>query len=342
VRWLEGVEPLDVELRQQLGADGAHCERSPMYHSIVLEHLLDLLSLARAAGSRAPAGLVGVLVDACGRMATALETWTHPDGEIALFGDAAFGVAAPPAQLARYAEALGVAAAAPREPGLLRSSGHARLETPELCWIGSLGGPAPAHQPGHAHCDALAFELSALGERVVTDTGVFEYVAGERRDRSRATRSHATFEVGGCEQAEIWAAHRIGGRPRVALELWERGRAVEGVCTGWATPRTKHHRRVEVAGDALVVHDRLEGRPASVRASLPLAPGFEPRLEGPVARIVLAGGRTLRIDLPTGLAWRLERAPYYPRFGVEVERAVLVGEAGEFESGTWRFFVERV
>ena len=110
----------------------------------------------------------------------------------------------------------------------------------------------------------------------------------------------------------------------------------------WATPRTKHHRRVEVAGDALVVHDRLEGRPASVRASLPLAPGFAPRLEGPVARIVLAGGRTLRIDLPTGLAWRLERAPYYPRFGVEVERAVLVGEAGEFESGTWRFFVERV
>lgn len=340
-RWLAAVEPLGSQLHEQLGADGAHCERSPMYHAVLLEHLLDLLSLARVAGARAPAGLVGVLLDACRRMLTALETWTHPDGEIALLGDAVFGIAQRPVVLARYAEALGVAAAASHEPGLLRSTGHARLETAELCWIGSFGGPSPAHQPGHAHCDALAFELSVQGERVVTDTGVFEYVAGERRQHARATRSHATLEVGGREQAEIWSAHRVGGRPRVALELWEPGRAVEGTCTGWATPRTTHRRRVEIAGRALVVRDRLEGRTASLRASLPLAPGLEPRLDGSVARVALAGGRALRVELPAGLSWRVERGPYYPRFGEEHSRAVLVGEAGAFESGSWRFVVER-
>jgi uncharacterized heparinase superfamily protein len=34
----------------------------------------------------------------------------------------------------------------------------------------------PSYQPGHAHCDALSFELCIGRERVVTDTGVTEYV----------------------------------------------------------------------------------------------------------------------------------------------------------------------
>ena len=42
-------------------------------------------------------------------------------------------------------------------------------------------------------------------------------VPGARRDASRATRSHATVEVDGRDQAELWAPHRVGGRPRVAL-----------------------------------------------------------------------------------------------------------------------------
>jgi hypothetical protein len=340
-RWLEGAGSLAAELRDQLGADGAHCERSPMYQAVLLEHLLDLYSLARAAGTRSPAGLAGVLADACGRMRTALETWTHPDGEIALLGDAAFGYAQAPAVLARYADALGIGAAVSREPGLLRSTGHARLETASLCWIGSLGGPSPAHQPGHAHCDALAFELSVQGQRVVTDTGVYEYVEGERRTVSRATRSHATLEVEGRDQAEVWSAHRVGGRPQVALVGWEPGRAVEGACAGWATPRCRHRRRAEVDGDDLVLRDRIEGGPAAVRASLPLAPGLEPRLDGAVARIGLPAGGSLRVELPETLTWRIQRAPYYPRFGEEQQRAVLVGEASGFESGSWRFALER-
>ena len=55
---------------------------------------------------------------------------------------------------------------------------------------GARAGPAPDYMPGHAHCDALAFELSVGPERVVTDTGVYEYVEGARRAHCRATRAH--------------------------------------------------------------------------------------------------------------------------------------------------------
>ena len=263
-----------------------------------------------------------------------------PDEEIALFGDSAFGIAQPPRALRCYAEALGVAPASPQEPGLLRSTGHARLDTGALRWLGSLGGPSPSYQPGHAHCDALAFELSAGGERVVTDSGVYEYAEGTRRQQSRATRSHATLQVGSGEQAEIWAAHRVGGRPKVRLESWVPGASVEGSCAGWSTRTTRHYRRVEVDGSDIVVRDRLEGPPRPVQAFLPLAPGLEPELLGSTARVALSRGGTLRVDLPAGFEWRVERTPYFPRFGQERPRATLAGSAAHFEAGVWRFHLE--
>ena len=336
-RWLAvGVAGLCEQLEEQIGDDGTHYERSPMYHAIVLEHLLDLLSLARSAGGHAPSGLSGALSDVCGRMRSALEMWCHPDGEIALFGDAAFGVAQHPAVLARYADALGIASATRGEPDLLRSARYARLETPALCLIASVGGPSPPCQPGHAHCDALSFELSISGERVITDTGVREYVAGASRDRARATRSHATLEVGGFEQAELWSAHRVGGRPRVELVGFEAGSFVEATCAGWRTPGTIHRRRFEVSGDELRICDALEGRPERVCATLPLAPGLEPRLSGDTVALVRDGQVCATVELPRGMDWKLERAPYYPGFGREQERSVLVGCADRFESGEWR------
>jgi len=339
--WLDAWEPLARQLEEQIGPDGAHYERSPMYHALLLEHLLDLLALTRAAPDRAPGSLVSVLEEVCARMLGALWVWTHPDGEIALFGDSAFDVAHPPEALERYAASLGVTAQPPAEVGLLRSAGFARLETDDLCWLGSVGGPSPAYQPGHAHCDALSFELSAEGQRVVTDTGVYEYVSGDRRDQARRTRAHATLEVGGQDQAEIWSAHRVGGRPRVTLHEWLPGVAIEGRCASWSSRGTVHRRRVEVDGEALVVTDALEGPPRAVRAALPLAPGCEPALSGPRAEIRLRTGAALRVELPAGLDWRLEDAPYFPRFGCEVRRPVLVGTAARFAQGVWRFRLVR-
>lgn len=355
--WLALESDLRREIAIQVQGDGSHIEGSPMYHALLLENVLDLLNLSRAAGDRAPHSLVASLEDTAGRMLGAHRIWTHPDAEIALLGDAAFDIAQPPRVLEAYALSLGVDPVGPGREGVLEDAGVFRMESDGLVLIATASPPSPAYQPGHAHCDALSFELSIGTERVVTDTGVSEYVLGALREISRETASHATLRIDGSEQSEIWAAHRVGGRCRVEIETIAKN-SLAANCANWSRPQTRHHRSFRLASGRLVIEDRIEGELAPVRFALPLAPGLEPQLRsaastgasalcGEVAGdavelwLALRGGESLRVELPAGVRWSIERRAYFPRFGEHVERACLVGKADGFRSGIWRFSLGR-
>lgn len=327
--WRDQADALLLELDAQIRPDGGHEERSPMYHSLLLENLLDLLNLCLSAPVRAPAGLADGLRETATRMLSALELWTHLDGRIALFADSAFDVAAEPRLLRDYAERLGISSSADFHSGILPQTGYFRLRAGAFDLIASVAAPAPAHQPGHAHCDALAFELSVAGHRLVTDTGLFEYLPGPRRDRARATASHSTLQVGGEEQAEIWAAHRIGGRPVVDLTAWDGSGSAEATCRGWSRNAPLHRRFFSVESEGVTIVDRVEGPGGEVRVCLPIDPAWQVELSGGRARVTRESESgvpcIVEIELANVFEWALERQPYYPTFGCEVERFVLVG-----------------
>jgi uncharacterized heparinase superfamily protein len=331
------------ELASQIRPDGGHEERSPMYHALLLENVLDLLNLCRAAPDRAPAGLVDALVDAATRMLDALASLSHADGRIALFADSAFGIAAEPAALTDYARRLGLPVdEAPRGSVCLPQTGYVRLVAGDWLLIASVAPPSPPHQPGHAHCDALAFELSVDGLRVVADTGVFEYVVGPRRRTARTTASHATLQVDGEEQAEIWSAHRVGGRPEVELTAFSEAGEAEATCRGWSRPRTLHRRQFRVAEDGVELEDWIDGPAREITARLPIGPGFTVELQAePTARAVCRSLERpelgIEVELPAEFAWRLERADYFPSFGRALERPVLVGVAPTCSAARTRF-----
>ncbi len=94
-KWFErGAHVLGKELDEQVLPDGGHFELSSMYHSIILEDILDLLSLQQACPERPWAGhrLDRPRLE---RIAKSMMDWldrmTHPDGRIALLNDAAIG-----------------------------------------------------------------------------------------------------------------------------------------------------------------------------------------------------------------------------------------------------------
>lgn len=140
------------EIPEQFLADGGQFELSTMYHALALEDALDLLDVTACyGGGRAAVGgaasdlLVGgaasdAAMDDCARVrgllaprVGAMRHWLrvmcHPDGEIALFNDAAIGIAPSVAELEAYFARCVLDAAA---PGLdtvehLADSGYIRL-----------------------------------------------------------------------------------------------------------------------------------------------------------------------------------------------------------------------
>lgn len=329
--WLGRSQALVSELDAQVRPDGGHEERSPMYHSLLLENVLDLLNLCGAEAARPPSGLEEALRETASRMLTSLEVMTHVDGRIALFADSAFDIAASPATLRDYAARLDVSVPTSASSRHLAQTGYFRLRSRTFDLIASVAAPSPAHQPGHAHCDALAFELSAGGHRLVTDTGLFEYRPGPRRDLARSTTSHSTFAFDGDEQAELWAAHRIGGRPVVALTGWDETGSAEATCRGWSPRAPLHRRFFSVEEESVSIVDRVEGAFNEVRFSIPIDPAWDVELASSRARAVRRSedraGCIVEIELPDCFEWALERRFYYPTFGCEVERPVLVGVA---------------
>lgn len=276
-----GLRILRAELDEQILPDGGQFERSPMYHALALEDVLDLLNLVRAlAPPGAPARtLEPVLRAHSGRMLHWLRCMTLPDGSLPRFNDSAAGIAPDNAELERYAAELGIdAARPPSQDGitLLQPSGYLRVQRGPATALLDAAPIGPDYLPGHAHADTLSFELALQGRTLVVNRGTSVYGDGPQRQRERGTAAHSTVQVGEQDSSEVWAGFRVGRRARpgpVAVKGFE----VEASHDGYShlQPATRHHRRWRFDADGLEIDDRLDAVPSSPAcARLHLAPGL--------------------------------------------------------------------
>ena len=332
--WLaRGLKLYRLQLDEQVLGDGGHFERSPMYHAIMLEDLLDLINLGGASGVVDPAILRRWEV-VSRRMRTWLAAMTHPDGEVGLFNDAAFGIAATPAALDAYAGRLGLGVLAPPPGGTtwLDPSGYVRLALNDAVALIDVAPIGPDYLPGHAHADTLAFELSVGAERIVVNGGTSTYAEGPQRRLERSTASHSTVEIDGDNSSEVWAGFRVGRRARMRDVRVSEAGEVSGAHDGyaWRPGRPIHRRSWRATDAALSITDEINGRRGAAIARFHFHPD--------VKAVADEGGRAGRLTTPSGrvLAWtssepaHIEPSEWRPRFGVRqaaVQLAIPIGDA---------------
>jgi uncharacterized heparinase superfamily protein len=334
-----GLRIVVDEVREQVLPDGGHFERSPMYHAITLEDLLDLCNLMQAFA--APADATAVLRDAAVRATRFLAAMRSGHGEFPLFNDAAYGIAPPTASLLDYARRVLGNDVVPEDDG------PRRIYFPDTGFYGychggdslivDCGPVGPDYQPGHAHCDTLAYELCVDGLPVVVDSGTYDYEAGPFRSYLRSTAAHSTVRIDAADQSEVWGAFRVARRAypqAVSLGEWQNGELhFAGEHDGYRRlPGRPVHRReirMALAGRWEVCdHVRGEGsRGHRVESFVHLHPDV---------RVERVGERECRLILPNGsaLSFRageagvLRQATGYhcPEFGRKYECPVLVLE----------------
>jgi uncharacterized heparinase superfamily protein len=325
--WLEkGMRILAREVPEQILKDGGQFERSTMYHALALEDMLDLCNVAAAFAGDVPPRWQAAVADwraRIGPMRNWLAAMCHPDGEIGLFNDAAFGIAPPPAELERYADDLGLAPSgrAPLGVAHLAQSGYVRVAQDEMVALLDVAPIGPDYLPGHAHADTLSFELSVFGQRVLVNSGTSCYGLSPERTRQRETAAHNTVAVDGQSSSEVWAGFRVARRARPSGLRVVRDSGVEVVCRHDGYRRLPgqpvHTRRWLFGTASLVVEDCVSGQFGRAEARFHLHPD--------VTLDTHDGGMTGRLAAGSGcwLTWRvemgelvIEESTYHPRFGI--------------------------
>jgi uncharacterized heparinase superfamily protein len=302
-----------------------------MYHAIILEDILDMLNLARAY----PGALSGRFVEQLSGVAGAMIPWlaamTHPDGEIALLNDAAFGISGTPGELFAYGARLGLAGPEHGSKVDFReASGYVRLQAGEMTAFLDVGRIGPDYLPGHSHADSLSFEMSLFGRRVIVDSGTSCYGTGQERLRQRGTAAHNTVQVEGADSSEVWSGFRVARRafpgPVSCREDGSGCVEVKGSHDGYRrlTGRPVHHRAWKTGPERFTVVDRIDGRCRQAEAMFHFHPDVRATCsgDGGTVRLNLNRGREVRVTVSGGEC-RLLDTTWHPEFGVSLQSTGL-------------------
>lgn len=335
---VRGLKILEREVPEQILADGGHFERSTMYHAMALEDMLDLVNLLGVVECESSSFAVRTrhFVALCRQKIPSMIQWMnamcHPDGDIAFFNDAAFGIAPSPFSLRAYADRLGFKGREVAKRLIpLQESGYFRLATEDACVLFDAAAVGPDYLPGHAHADTLSFELSFWGHRLLVNSGTSEYGISSERLRQRSTAAHNTVEVNGEDSSEVWSGFRTARRAYpfdVTYRETESGQHVSACHNGYRRLPSSVSvcRSLELAGDSLTVTDYLDGQWQIAVARFFLHPGIAAYDEGKAGiRLRLPGGEECILEFIGAGQISLIDATWHPRFGVtEQSRCIRV------------------
>jgi uncharacterized heparinase superfamily protein len=312
------------QLEEQILTDGGHYERSPMYQAIMIEDLLDILQIVGSTHKDFDAGLCTRLSETASRMLRWLRVMTHPDGKLAFFNDAAFGIGPEVARLEEYARLLGVDVDdrpfAPIES--LYASGYYRLSVGRAVVICDIAALGPDYQPGHAHADTLSFECSLDQTRVVVNGGTSTYEVGVQRTYERGTAAHSTVVISTADSSEVWGGFRVARRAHAThiasgidgTRVW-----LEGTHDGYERlpDGLTHTRRWELRPDALTVTDQLSQPTAAARAIFHLGSDIVATFAHERVMLALPNGAAMSIHSDGGTP-SVHASRWSPVFGATV------------------------
>lgn len=292
-----GAAILARELPEQILGDGGQFERTPMYHLLAFEDVLDLIAFSRCFGTPD-----GISRDLCARLesyASAMWQWADVmrfrSGRLPRFNDTSDGVAPDYRELERVASALDVSTPETHAPAilLLPDTGYARLDWSDARAFFDVAAVGPEYLPGHAHADTLSLELEIGDRMLIVNRCTSCYGKSARRFYERSTAAHSTVELAGRSSSETWSGFRVGRRARPRdLEVTPDAIACAHDGYHFMPGRPMHRRRVIVLERGVRIEDRVDSSERAV-ARFHLAPGVRALQAGEQSWRLVVDGKEL-------------------------------------------------
>jgi uncharacterized heparinase superfamily protein len=208
---------------------------------------------------------------------------------------------------------------------LLRESGYARMSHAPFDLLADVGSISPPYQPGHAHAEALSFELSAFGSRCLVNAGVSTYRAGADRAYQRSSEAHNCLVIDEQNSSEVWASHRVARRANVRVSEASARRLAAGH-DGYSrlSGVGDHIRTWSFEGTGLTVSDRLGGTGRHrVALYFHVHPDWQVASSDGEGIWLRRGEHWMRLAVST-LDVSLVGSSYFPEFGKAVDTRTIV------------------
>jgi uncharacterized heparinase superfamily protein len=315
IRLARVLKVLEREVSAQILPDGGHLSRNPSLQLQVLQDLIDLRAVLRAAQIETPASVQ----QAIERMAPMLRFFRHGDRRLALFNDSLEEDGVVIDLVLTRSETKG------RPPSQAANTGFDRLQAGRSLVIVDTGRPPPRGFDETAHAGALSFEMSHERERIVVNCGAYRGPKSSWSRVARASAAHSVLVVADTNSVQIRADGAVGRAPASITRERAEHEGQQWISATHDGYRQRfgltYARQLFLAADGedLRGEERLTGRPG---ANFAVRFHLHPSVQASLAED--GGGAVLR--LPSGLLWRLRAA------GAEVS----LGESVYLGSGEGR------
>lgn len=250
------------QLSEQILSDGAHFERSPMYHQIILFRVLEAAEYLKPRSDK----LRELFVSTAQKMLSWLREITFTNGDIPHMNDSSPGVAFTTAQLLEFAKNSGIEVQV--DNFNLGESGYRKLANENAELVVDVYGIEPEYQPGHAHADHLSFVLYVRSKPFIVDPGISTYNIGERRQWERSSIAHNSVTVDEENVSEVWGGFRVGRRPKVSI-LEDHLHSVQAKeVYDTHSGRRQHIRKIILQKKKYLITDTINAKSAKARFHL--------------------------------------------------------------------------
>lgn len=325
-----GLTILDRELREQLLDDGAHFELSPMYHTILLWDLLDLINLATITQLSSLNSRLKQWQSLAEKALGWLHVMVHPDNDISFFNDAAFAIAPNPRKVFEYAQQLGLNHNYKSLPLVtLPSSGYSRINQDEYTLFVDHANIGPDYLPGHAHADNLSFELSVSQIRVFVNSGTSLYGSSHERLRQRGTEAHNTVSIEGKNSSEVWSGFRVARRAYSTLHsaaYVDDETIIDASHDGYKRLPSKniHRRCFKSEKSQVTIEDSLSGKPVNAVAHFHIHPQVAVSIHNQHTIELLTPNKSHKLTVLFSNEVTVAKSTWHPKFGLSVANSKLI------------------
>ena len=300
----------------QIKKDGMHEELSPMYTAIIIEDFLDCIAVNPKLEN---------LKQICKKMMEK-NSLLYFNNSWAFFNDSADGMAPTPDELGYYYNCL-IEEPLPKETKYFNLGCYCGEKTEKFHWIADVENVVLGTQPGHVHADALSFELSYKGQKIFTNSGVFEYNSGEKRKYSRSSMAHNTLSVSEHEQHELWGSFRCGrmGKNTLVKFINKNVRTfLKAIFTNYDNFYT-HTRKIFRIKNSMIFKDYLEIKnKKDARIYFHLTPLFKFIKINDTTFEITDNTKKIAILTTTGNNNIVKETPFFQAYGKEEKKDTLI------------------